>query len=176
MSLPPGKAYGVVRYTYVRKLFAINRGRTSAKTICLEWLLILAVQVYPGIIHATIHGNCWVCTAWNCVECTHKHKVPGSDKGLLRIVNSISNAVGFFYPRCEHLFFPPKKPFLVDISESLSPLNNFSSPSISNNSNIAVERYIFATSVLLNINIFLQKKAKMKLLTSTESNLQCWCC
>ena len=88
----------------------------------------------------------------------------GRDKGLFRIVNSISNAVGFFYPRCEHLFFPQKKPFLVDISESLSPLNNFSSPSISNNSNIAVERYIFATSVLLNINIFLQKKSQNEII------------
>ena len=108
--------------------------------------------------------------AWNSVDpdfiifiITHKCKT-GSDKGLLRIVNSISNAVGFFYPRCEHLFFPPKKPFLVDISESLSPLNNFSSPSISNNSNIAVERYIFATSVLLNINIFLQKKSQNEII------------
>ena len=54
----------------------------------------------------------------------------GSDKGLLRIVNSISNAVGFFYPRNEHLVFPAKKPFLVDISESLHPLDNFRSETV----------------------------------------------
>ena len=96
--------------------------------------------------------------------------VAGSDKGLLRIVNSISNAVGFFYPRCEHLFFPQKKPFLVDISESLHPLDNFMSEtvkcgctdscSIPNDSNIAVEHYILTTFVLLIINILLPKKPK----------------
>ena len=84
----------------------------------------------------------------------------GSDKGLLRIVNSISNAVGFFYPRNEHQFFPLKKPFLADISESLHPLNNFSSRSIPNDSNVAVECYILTTLVLLIVNIFFQKKPR----------------
>ena len=79
---------------------------------------------------------------------------------VLRIVNSISNAIGFFYPRYEHQLFPPKKPFLVDILESLHLLINSSSRSIPNDSNVPVERYILTTSVLLIINIFLQKKPK----------------
>ena len=91
----------------------------------------------------------------------------GRDKGLFRIVNSISNAVGFFYPRNEHLVFSAKKPFLVDILKSLHPLDNFrletvkcgctDSCSIPNDSNIAVEYYILTSFVLLIINIFSQK-------------------
>ena len=87
-------------------------------------------------------------------------QIPGSDKGLLRIVNSISNAVGFFYPRYEHQLFPQKKPFLVDILESLHLLINSSSRSIPNDSNVAVECYILTTLVLLIVNIFFQKKPR----------------